>query len=67
MKLLSKIIEFAKQRTIQLLSKIIEFAKQRTIHLTVKRLQRPCLCYSVGGRSVVESPYLLGFEHTLKL
>ena len=51
----------------KLLSKIIEFAKQRTIHLTVKHLQRSCFCYSVGGRSVVESPYLLGFEHTLKL
>ena len=38
----------------KLLSKIIEFAKQRTIHLTVKHLQRPCFCYSVGGRSVVE-------------
>ena len=51
----------------KLLSKINEIAKQRTIHLTVKHLQRPCFCYSVGGRSVVESPCFLGFEHTLKL
>ena len=50
----------------KLLSKIIEFVKQRTIYLTVRHLQRPFLCYSVGGRSVVESPCFLGFEHTLK-
>ena len=37
----------------KLLSKIIEFAKQRTIHLTVKHLQRPCFCYSVGGRITI--------------